>query len=55
LISEFQFLTSGPLVLNIGFNENESVVCKPREAFACFLRTRMDTLVLEKVVVERKG
>jgi len=31
------------------------VVCKPEEALDCFLRTRMDVLVLGEWVVERKG
>src|SRR5260370_39832295 len=46
LISEFCRLTSIPIVLNTSFNENEPVVCRPEEALDCFLRTKMDTLVL---------
>lgn len=46
LISEFCSLTSVPMVLNTSFNENEPVVCKPEEALDCFLRTKMDVLVL---------
>jgi hypothetical protein len=34
------------MVLNTAFNENELIVCKPAEALDCFLRTRMDILVL---------
>jgi carbamoyltransferase len=34
------------VLLNTSFNENEPVVCTPEEAIACFLRTRMDALVL---------
>jgi hypothetical protein len=33
LISEFSRLTSIPMVLNTSFNENEPVVCCPKEAF----------------------
>src|SRR6202040_404313 len=55
LISDFCSLTSVPLVLNTSFNENEPVVCRPEEALDCFLRTRMDLLVLGSFFVERKS
>ena len=42
-----------PLVLNTSFNENEPIVNTPSEALACFLRTRMDRLVMGDVVVRR--
>ena len=41
------------MVLNTSFNENEPVVCKPEEALDCFLRTRMDVLVMGDWVVRR--
>jgi carbamoyltransferase len=47
LLREFERLTGIPLVLNTSFNENEPIVCTPHEALDCFLRTRMDVLVLE--------
>lgn len=53
LIDAFRTLTGVPIVLNTSFNENEPVVCKPEEALACFLRTRMDVLVMGQWVVER--
>ncbi len=46
LIKAFKELTGVPIVLNTSFNENEPVVCKPEEALDCFLRTKMDVLVL---------
>ena len=55
LIEAFRALTSVPMVLNTSFNENEPVVCKPQEALDCFLRTKMDLLVMGDWVVERKG
>ena len=54
LISAFRDLTGVPAVLNTSFNENEPVVCTPREALDCFLRTRMDRLVMGDWVVKRK-
>jgi carbamoyltransferase len=55
LISAFSSLTSVPLVLNTSFNENEPVVCRPEEALECFLRTKMDVLVLGNFFVERRS
>jgi len=55
LISEFCRLTSIPIVLNTSFNENEPVVCRPEEALDCFLRTKMDSLVLGNFWIERNS
>jgi carbamoyltransferase len=55
LIEAFRRLTGVPMVLNTSFNENEPVVCSPEEAIDCFLRTRMDMLVLGRLVVSRHG
>ncbi|PZR72008.1 MAG: carbamoyltransferase [Chthoniobacterales bacterium] len=53
LLSTFYFQTGVPMVLNTSFNENEPVVCRPEEALDCFLRTRMDVLVLGSFFIER--
>jgi carbamoyltransferase len=53
LIEAFRVATGVPMVLNTSFNENEPVVCRPREALDCFLRTRMDVLVLGDWTVRR--
>ena len=54
LISQFRAISGVPILLNTSFNENEPVVCIPLEALNCFLRTKMDLLVLEDWVIERK-
>jgi carbamoyltransferase len=54
LIKSFYSLTGVPMVLNTSFNENEPVVCTPEQALACFLRTRMDVLVLGNFFVTRQ-
>ena len=41
------------MVLNTSFNENEPIVCTPAEALDCFLRTRMDMLVIGPFVITR--
>jgi carbamoyltransferase len=53
LIRAFERRTGVPMVLNTSFNENEPIVNTPQEALSCFLRTRMDLLVLGKVRVRR--
>lgn len=55
LIKEFENITAVPVVLNTSFNENEPIVNKPQEAIDCFLRTRMDVLVLENFYVTRES
>ncbi|HKO61702.1 MAG TPA: carbamoyltransferase C-terminal domain-containing protein [Pyrinomonadaceae bacterium] len=53
LISDFNELTGVPIVLNTSFNENEPIVCTPRHAIDCFLKTRMDVLYLGNFAVRR--
>jgi carbamoyltransferase len=53
LIEAFRDLTGVPMVLNTSFNENEPVVCQPQEALDCFLRTKMDVLVLDDTLISR--
>ena len=53
LIDCFRAITNVPMLLNTSFNENEPVVCKPSEALDCFLRTRMDVLVLGSWMIRR--
>src|SRR6266498_3423512 len=53
LIRDFYELTGVPLVLNTSFNENEPIVCTPKHAIDCFLKTRMDVLYLGNQSVRR--
>ncbi|HEY1796222.1 MAG TPA: carbamoyltransferase C-terminal domain-containing protein [Stellaceae bacterium] len=53
VIEAFRARTGVPLILNTSFNENEPVVCRPEEALDCFLRTRMDALVLGDIMISR--
>lgn len=46
LINAFGEQTGTPVVLNTSFNENEPIVCAPQEAIECFMRTKMDALVV---------
>ena len=54
LIKEFERLTGVPVVLNTSFNENEPIVDTPAQALDCFMRTRMDAIVLHRTVIRRQ-
>ncbi len=53
LIRRFYDKTGVPILLNTSFNENEPIVNTPEQALDCFLRTKMDMLILENWVVTR--
>jgi len=53
LISKFAEKSGIPILLNTSFNENEPIVNRPEEALDCFLRTKMDMLVMENIIIER--
>jgi carbamoyltransferase len=53
LIRAFGQRTGVPILLNTSFNENEPIVHRPSEALDCFIRTRMDVLVLGSHVLKK--
>lgn len=53
LISAFNKKTGVPILLNTSFNENEPIVNSPANALDCFLRTKMDMLVIENYIISR--
>ena len=53
LIESFNEITNVPILLNTSFNENEPIVCSPEDAVDCFLRTKMDDLVLGNNIITR--
>jgi carbamoyltransferase len=53
LIETFRCKTGVPVLLNTSFNENEPIVNTPEEALNCFLRTNMDMLILENILITR--
>ncbi len=53
LILEFFKISKVPILLNTSFNENEPIVMNPENAIDCFVRTKMDTLVLENYLISR--
>ena len=52
IIAEFAALTGCPVIINTSFNvRGEPIVCTPADAYRCFMRTQMDTLVLGNQVL----
>ncbi len=56
LLDEFEGLTGCPILLNTSFNvRGEPIVCTPSDALLCFVRSKLDTLVLEDCLVDSLG
>ena len=53
LINEFGKISGVSVLLNTSFNENEPIVDTPHQALDCFLRTRMDVLVMGPYFLSR--
>ncbi len=56
LLCEFERLTGCPVIINTSFNvRGEPIVCRPEEAYACFMRTNMDYLVLGSFLLAKSA
>ena len=55
LIHAFYRKTGIPMLLNTSFNENEPIVNSPENALNCFLRTKMDLMVMGNIIIQRPG
>jgi carbamoyltransferase len=55
VIERFAALTGVPVVLNTSFNLHEPIVETPKDAVSCYLRTRMDVLVMGNCYSARDG
>ncbi len=54
LIDRFYAKTGCPVIINTSFNvRGEPIVCSPEEAYACFMRTKMDYLVMESFLIAK--
>jgi carbamoyltransferase len=54
LLDRFEQKTECPVLVNTSFNvRGEPIVCTPEDAYRCFMRTEMDCLVLENVVLHK--
>lgn len=54
LIQAFYNLTGCPVIINTSFNvRGEPIVCRPEEAYKCFMRTEMDYLVMGSYLIAK--
>ncbi len=54
LADEFEKLTGCPVLINTSFNvRGEPIVCTPDDAYRCFMRTEMDYLVMENILLAK--
>jgi carbamoyltransferase len=54
LIAEFDRLTGCPVIVNTSFNvRGEPIVCTPKDAYTCFMRTGIDTLVIGDFILDK--
>lgn len=55
LIKAFYERTGCPVLINTSFNvRGEPIVCTPEEAYACFMRTEMDVLVIGNYLFKKE-
>ncbi|HEV8149628.1 MAG TPA: carbamoyltransferase [Gemmatimonadales bacterium] len=56
LLTEFERLTGCAVLVNTSFNvRGEPIVCTPADAYRCFMRTHLDTLVLFPFLLEKSS
>lgn len=54
LLDAFESETGCPVLINTSFNvRGEPIVCTPEDAYRCFMRTEMDYLVMENILLEK--
>jgi len=54
LIEQFEKRTGCPILINTSFNvRGEPIVNTPEDAYRCFIRTGMDYLVLENILLDK--
>ncbi len=52
LLKSFFNKTDCPILINTSFNvRGEPIVCSPQDSYRCFMRTQMDVLVLENIIL----
>ena len=55
LIECFHARTGCPTIINTSYNvRGEPIVCSPEEAYTCFMRTRMDYLVMGSFLLDKQ-
>ena len=56
LLDHFDARTGCPVLINTSFNvRGEPIVCSPEDAYRCFMRTEMDYLVIDNLLLSKAG
>jgi carbamoyltransferase len=56
LLGAFEAKTGCPILLNTSFNmRDEPIVCTPLDALLCFVRSEIDSLIIEDFIIDREG
>jgi carbamoyltransferase len=55
MIKKFDEKNGCPVIINTSFNvRGEPIVCTPEDAYLCFMRTNMDYLIMENILLDKK-
>ncbi len=56
LLETFERKTGCPVIINTSFNvRGEPIVCRPEEAYVCFMRTHIDYLIMGPFILNKKN
>lgn len=55
MIKKFDEKYGCPVIINTSFNvRGEPIVCTPEDAYLCFMRTNMDYLIMENILLDKR-
>lgn len=55
IIKEVEKLTEYAVIINTSFNvRGEPIICSPKDAYTCFMRTHMDFLIMESFILDKE-
>ena len=56
LLTRFRDITGCPMLINTSFNvRGEPIVCTPRDAYRCFMRSGIDYLVIQNCLMDKRN
>ena len=56
LLKTFYEKTKCPMLINTSFNlRGEPIVCSPEDALKCFVKTNIDFLVMDRIIINKKN
>lgn len=55
IVEAFEKITGCSVIVNTSFNvRGEPIVCTPKDAYECFMRTDMDVLVFDNIILHKE-